>query len=90
MLEIYRKALSECDYRATRFLQMITGQGGLVAAKALLHTPGLSDGFVALWERGRLDLTMEALILQLPWSDLFTEGELNVASQRLEALGYNP
>ena len=38
----------------------------------LLHAPGFSDGFTALWEHGRLDLTMEARVIREPWSSLFT------------------
>lgn len=88
MINIYRRAKTECDYNATRFLQMVTELGGLQAAKALLHAPGLSDGFTALWERGRLDLTMEALILQASWNGLFLAEELTVAKKRLQDLGY--
>jgi hypothetical protein len=89
MVNIYERAKAECNYNATRFLQMVTELGGLGAAKALLHAPGLSDGFTALWECGCLGLTMEALVLRLPWSDLFTEEELAVARKRLTDLGYN-
>jgi hypothetical protein len=90
MLSIYRRALEECAYNATRFLQLVTTQGGLQAAKTLLHATGLSDGFVALWQHGRLDLTMEALVLKPPWSNLFTEEELGIARKRLEDLEYKP
>lgn len=89
MLSIYRKAKYECNYNATRFLQMVTEQGGLVAAKTLLHAQGYSDGFTALWECKRLDLSMEALVLQEQWSKLFTVEELAVARERLQELGYN-
>ena len=53
MLNIYRYALEQADYAATRFLRMVTEQGGLAAAKTLLHTPTLPDGFAELWMRGR-------------------------------------
>jgi len=35
---------------------MVMMQGGLGAAKTLLHTSYLPDGFAELWQRGRLDL----------------------------------
>lgn len=89
MIGIYDAALRECNYRATRFLQMVTDQGGVQAAKALLHAEGYSEGLTALWEHKRLDLSMEALVLQEPWSALFTEEELSVARKRLRDLGYN-
>ena len=88
MISIYLKAKTECNYNATRFLQMVSEQGGLEAAKSLLHVDGYSDGLVTLWEQGRLDLTMEALVLQKPWDSLFLEEELNIAQKRLNELGY--
>lgn len=88
MFSIYEKAMDECNYNATRFLQMVNGQGGLDAAKSLLHADGYSEGLTALWEKGRLDISMEALILKSPWSELFTEEELDVARKRLKELGY--
>lgn len=79
MLSIYKRAKIECGYNATRFLQMVNEHGGLEAAKILLHNKDLSEGFVALWERGRLDLTMEALILKPPWKELFTKEEREIS-----------
>ena len=92
MKGIYHRALNECQYRATRFLQMVNEQGGVQAAKSLLHASGYSEGLTALWERGRLDLTMEALISndKERWSGLFTDEELSVAQKRLQELNYNP
>ena len=49
---------------------------------------GYSEGLTALWERGRLDITMEALVLKKPWTELFTEEDLSVARKRLYELGY--
>ncbi|MFB3886122.1 MAG: hypothetical protein ACE144_12915 [Thermodesulfobacteriota bacterium] len=88
MTSIYERALIECGYKATRFLQMIQEDGGFHTAKTLLHTPGLQDGFQALWEHGRLDLTMEALILRSPWNKLFTDDEKEIARKRLRDCGY--
>ena len=90
MLNVYRRAKSECGYNATRFLQMVSEQGGLQAAKTLLHKEGYSDGFVELWQCGRPDISMEALILQEPWSSLFTAEEFAVARRRLRDLGFEP
>ena len=78
MLSIYRKAKFECGYNATRFFQVVNEQGGPQAAKSLLHSKGYSEGLTALWERGRLDITMEALVLKKPWTELFNKEELLV------------
>ena len=84
MVNVYRNALTEAHYKATKFLEMVTVRGGLAAAKTLLHTPYLPDGFAELWQRGRLDLTMEYMLVQPPWNSLFTDEELRVARQRLD------
>ena len=36
MVNIYRNALTQAHYKATKFLEMVTMQGGLATAKALL------------------------------------------------------
>lgn len=88
MLSIYRKAKTECNYNATRFLQMVNEQGGFEAAKSLLHTDEYSVGLTSLWELNRLDLTMEAIVIQNPWTTLFSKEEIEVARKRLIELGY--
>lgn len=50
MMEVYLRAVNECDYRPTRFLQMLNERGGLETARTLLHASGVSEGYVALWE----------------------------------------
>lgn len=85
MIEVYEKAKGETGYTATRFLQMVSDLGGLAAARRLLAAPAVSDGFTALWERGRLDLTVEALVLSEQYRELFTEEEREGAAARLAA-----
>jgi hypothetical protein len=68
---------------------MLAEHGGLATAQRLLHAPAVSDGFAALWERNRLDLTVEALVSQTKYADLFTAEELGVARYRLEQFGYH-
>jgi len=88
MFEIYERAKAECHYNASRFLQMVAERGGLSTAQYLLHAPGLSDGFTALWECNRLDLTVEAYVLKPEWQGLFTQDEIAMARKRLSDLGY--
>ena len=83
MFGIYQRAKAEVGYNATRFLQMLDEHGGLETARILLHAPGVSEGYTALWERKRLDLTVEALVIEPEWRDLFTADELAVARKRL-------
>lgn len=86
MFSIYERAWSEARYRATRFLQMLNEHGGIETANRLL--PTMSEGFAELWNRKRLDLTMEALILQPRWRPLFTPEQLELAEKRLRDCGY--
>ena|ERR1700719_1940845 len=90
MINIYKNAFTQAHYKATKFLEMVTMQGGLPAAKTLLHTIHLPDGFAELWQRGRLDLTMEFMLVQPPWNSLFTDDDLKVARERLSAHSHPP
>lgn len=65
MRSVYDRARSEANYHASYFLSMLAEHGSLATARRLLRSPAVSDGFAALWERGRLDLTVEALVVQL-------------------------
>lgn len=69
---------------------MLAEHGGLATARKLLRTPTVSDGFAALWERGRLDLTVEATVVQPEFAELFDDEEIEVARRRLEQFGYTP
>jgi len=89
MMNIYHRARNEAKYTATRFLQMLHEHRGLETARILLHSATVSEGYTALWERGRLDLTVEALILQPEWNDIFTAEERDIARKRLQEYEYN-
>jgi hypothetical protein len=56
----------------------------------LLSAPSVSDGFTALWERNRLDLSVEAVVLQSRFASLFTDNEREQARARLQEYGYVP
>ena len=88
MVDIYRRAKSEADYNATRFIGMVSDQGGLATARYLLHAAKVSDGYTALWERGRLELTVEAVMLSEKWKPLFTKAEREIAVARLKEYGF--
>jgi len=88
MVGIYQRAKEECGYNATRFIQMMAEKGGLATAKTLLTANTPQEGFTRLWECGRLDLTVEALVLSPEYHELFTDEERRTAQQRLEDYGY--
>ena len=91
MFEIHDRALSQAKYEANFFLSMLHEHGGLETGRKLIHSKPVSDGYTALWERGRLDLTVEALIIDCKlWQSLFNEEELRICEQRLKDYKYIP
>src|SRR5690242_11585263 len=89
MFGIYTRALAEAKYNATRFLHMLHEHRGLETARILIHATTVSEGYTALWQRGRLDLTVEAVIHDnTRWHQLFTSDELAVCTKRLKDYEY--
>ena len=83
MLDIYQVAANR-GYRATRFWGMLDHHGGVLTAKLLLGASEPQAGLSRLWELGLLDHSMEALVLQPRWAELFTDAERKIARDRLE------
>lgn len=89
MFQIYQRAKSEARYNATKFFQMLNDRGGLATAKTLINAAKPSDGYTHLYERGRLDLTVEAMVIgDKKWEELFTPEELATARKRLIEYNY--
>lgn len=88
MTDVYRRGLAEAGYNATYFRSMLAELGPLATAHKLLAAPAVSDGFAALWERGRMDLTVEAVVVEPQFAELFSSDEIAVAQRRLEQFGY--
>ena len=87
MLDTYNQA-AKLGYRATYFLQVAHEHGGVGAAKMLLAKSASASGFERLWELGRLDISVEALVLKPEFMALFSDAERQVARERLAELGY--
>ena len=91
MFTIYRRAKSEAKYTASVFLSMLNERGGLATAKYLINAPGESTGYTELYLRKRLDLTVEAMVIENErWHSLFSGEELDKAKKRLAKHGYSP
>ncbi|MCF6199828.1 MAG: hypothetical protein L3J67_10625 [Hyphomicrobiaceae bacterium] len=89
MFEIYQRAKNEVKYTAHRFYQLLDDHGGIGTAKMLISSDNVSDGYVALWEKERLDLTVEAMILAKDeFHPLFTPEELEICRKRLKEYGF--
>lgn len=90
MLDLYRVAKQKCRYDAKAFLNMVLTNGGVETAHQLLGDQTIQYGFTKLWECGRLDLTVECLVLNRRFARLFDERELEEARRRLRKCGYKP
>jgi hypothetical protein len=85
MFDIYRRAKSEAGYNATIFLRMLSDRGDLATAKFLINAQRESEGYTALYQQGRLDLTVEAMIVgNAKWHSS------EEARSRLLKYGYKP
>ena len=88
MEQIYIDAVA-IGYRPTIFRRMLADLGGVETARRLIVSDATS-GFTKLWEKKRLDLSIEALILKSEWLPLFSAMEHQIARKRLSAYGYFP
>jgi hypothetical protein len=73
-------------YWANRFYQKFSRNcklyvGGIQAVRSVL--PFQTPGFIFLKEHGRLDLSVESLLLKVEWKELFTDQERDIARQKL-------
>jgi len=74
MIDLYKRAKKEANYPANYFLQKVNESGGFIAARDWLSDPNEQTGFTELVLRRRIDLTMEAMILDSDrWIALFND-----------------
>jgi hypothetical protein len=83
MLGIYQRSLRETGVNHSLFHRMITEQGAQQTALHLVHALKPSDGYTDLYLKGRLDLTVEALVLEAKWHPVFADETRQLARQRL-------
>ena len=77
------KEMNSLGYKPTYFMQMRHDYGTIQAIKKLIHNPRPQGGFLKLHELGYPELTMERIILDEQWRDLFTEEDRNAARKKL-------
>ena len=90
MINLYRSAKEECDYNATYFLRMLNDHGSIETAHRLLSGKEPQSGFTRLWECERLDITVECLVLNPKFQELFEDHELETARRRLRQYDSDP
>lgn len=81
-------AQKECGYNPTRFLQTVAKFGGVKTAKEIMRKGKVSDGFDKLQEAGRIELTMEATVIDSKYGEFFTDDEVNSCYELLCEHGY--
>lgn len=85
-----RESIDSCNYHATNLIGMLNeSNDAVLTTKRIVHNSNIDYGFTKLYECNRLDLTLEAILLEEEWMDLFTEDEKNIARNRLEKVGYH-
>lgn len=84
MLNIYTES-EKLGYQPKKFRTMVNRDGAKQTADTLLAMSTTSSGFAELFLLGReaMKLSVEYLVLQRPWRDLFDEDQLEVARRRL-------
>ena len=90
--DLIERSISECRYRPTAFRAMVHKSGAVEACcRVIMDYPAdkLPAGFTKLFSCGRLDLTVEAAVLQHPWCRLFEREILERARDRLQRVRYH-
>lgn len=87
MVAIYEECKAELGYNATAFIRLVSDIGAVETARRLVNSATPSDGFMLLYEKGRLDLSVEALVLEPEYASLFDEATLERAEGRLREFG---
>lgn len=80
------EAKSSC--RLKRMVQNVQKFGGVKTAQEIMRKGRLSDDFEKMAEEGLLALTMEALVIEAAYADLFTDDEVNACYEALCEHGY--
>ena len=84
-VKAWEKAREEATKLGVRFRPEALG---LTLAQRQLSGHRDSDGFAMLAQKGRLDLSLEALAISKAYTALFTDEQANTALMRLLDAGY--
>jgi len=81
---------SALGYYPSRFAQMINESSGVLVAKKLVASGDIHYGLQELKKLGRLDLSVESVMLEDEFRSCFTRAELEAAQWRLQQAELNP
>ena len=88
LIEKCKEAEEKCGARTKRLLNNIEKFGAVKTAKEIIRKSNVSDGFDALEKAGRLDLSMEAVVADSRFGELFEDDEVNYCFEVLCECGY--
>ena len=90
--ERYISTYNECkkfNYLPRAFLDMVVSNVDIVEiTRRLIHKEGGTSGFSILYENKRMDLSVENIILELRYRELFNRDDLLAAYDRLKQYEY--
>ncbi|MEJ2183456.1 MAG: hypothetical protein P8Y66_08025 [Nitrospirota bacterium] len=85
LVALYENVWVKCGYREPRLLSMVEEWGGVEAAKRILSSGRFLFGTAELGRCNCMGATLEALVLDPRYADLFTAEERITASSRLKS-----
>ena len=90
MITLYKRMTKELKYKSPRLMDLINKYGGYEAAVKYITTENNVQDFAVLWENERLDLSVEALITNAHYRDLFMDDIVKYCDRKLEEYSYAP
>lgn len=81
--ELIARCKVELNYSPTYFIRMLEEHGAIRAVSQLVLDPKVSEDFTKLSLEGRLDLSVESVVLESPWSSFFDEDVIQAAKIKL-------
>ena len=88
LLQRCQEAKAEGLCNPDRLCQRIQKYGGIRTAQELIRTGRVSDTFDSLRRNDRLDLSLEALVVDDRYAELFTDAEVNACFMLLCEYGF--
>lgn len=83
------EAKSVVGYYPVRFLLMLQEKGAIRTAEELIMRPQVTEGLTRLVIEGRIDLSVEAVVIEGPFHRLFSDEVISMARDRLDELKYD-
>jgi hypothetical protein len=88
MMEQFRRCKKEIHYNPTLVLHYMSEHGATETARWLVNLPHDTSGLTKLWMEGRLNLSVEALVVQPPFAPLFSIEDRRTAYATLAKLQF--